>query len=42
LESFGFVVTAEDADAFGLRFLAVAVAVWAVGFGLTKASGEKA
>jgi hypothetical protein len=35
-------VTAEEADAFGLRFLAVAIAVWAVGFGLTKASGEKA
>ena len=35
-------VTADQADAFGLRFLAVAVAVWVVGFGLTKASGEKA
>jgi len=35
-------VTAEEADAFGLRFLAVAVAVWAVGFALTRASGEKA
>jgi APA family basic amino acid/polyamine antiporter len=34
-------VTAEEADAFGLRFLLVAVAVWAVGFGMTKASGEK-
>jgi basic amino acid/polyamine antiporter, APA family len=34
-------VTAEQADAFGLRFLVVAVAVWAVGYGLTKASGEK-
>ncbi len=34
-------VSAEQADAFGLRFLAVSVAVWAVGFGLTKASGEK-
>jgi APA family basic amino acid/polyamine antiporter len=34
-------VTAEEADAFGLRFLAVSVAVWAVGFGLTKATGEK-
>jgi amino acid transporter len=34
-------VTAEEADAFGLRFLIVSVAVWAVGFGLTKASGEK-
>ena len=35
-------VTAEEADAFGLRFLVIAIAVWAVGFGLTKASGEKA
>jgi len=35
-------VTADQADAFGLRFLAVAIAVWVVGFGLTKASGEKA
>jgi len=35
-------VTADQADSFGLRFLAVAIAVWAVGFGLTKASGEKA
>ena len=35
-------VTAEEADAFGLRLLAVSVAVWLVGFGLTKASGEKA
>jgi APA family basic amino acid/polyamine antiporter len=34
-------VSAEQADAFGLKFLAVSVAVWAVGFGLTKASGEK-
>ena len=34
-------VTAEQADSFGLRFLAVSIAVWAVGFGLTKASGEK-
>ncbi|MCC7177953.1 MAG: amino acid permease [Acidobacteria bacterium] len=34
-------VTAEQADAFGLRLLAVSIAVWAVGFGLTKASGEK-
>jgi APA family basic amino acid/polyamine antiporter len=41
LSALGLNVTAEDADAFGLRFLAVAVAVWAVGFGLTKASGEK-
>jgi hypothetical protein len=35
-------VTADQADSFGLRFLAVAIAVWVVGFGLTKASGEKA
>jgi basic amino acid/polyamine antiporter, APA family len=34
-------VTAEEADGFGLRLLAVSIAVWAVGFGLTKASGEK-
>ncbi len=34
-------VTADEADAFGLRLLAVSIAVWAVGFGLTKASGEK-
>lgn len=34
-------VTAEEADAFGLRLLAISVAVWAVGYGLTKAAGEK-
>jgi len=34
-------VSAEQADAFGLRFLAVSIAVWAVGFGMTKASGER-
>jgi hypothetical protein len=34
-------VTAEQADAFGLRFLVVSVAVWAIGFGLTKAAGER-
>ncbi len=34
-------VTAEEADAFGLRMLLVSIAVWAVGFGLTKSSGEK-
>jgi hypothetical protein len=34
-------VTAEEADTFGLKFLAVSMAVWVVGFGLTKASGEK-
>jgi APA family basic amino acid/polyamine antiporter len=42
LESLGLSVTAEEADIFGLKFLAVSIAVWAVGFGLTKASGEKA
>jgi hypothetical protein len=35
-------VTADAADTFGLKFLAVSIAVWAVGFALTKASGEKA
>jgi hypothetical protein len=35
-------VTADEADTFGLKFLAVSIAVWAVGYGLTKASGEKA
>ena len=34
-------VTADQADTFGLQFLAVSIAVWLVGFGLTKASGEK-
>lgn len=34
-------VTADEADTFGLQMLAVSVAVWAVGFGVTKASGEK-
>jgi len=34
-------VTAEQADAFGLRLLAVSIAVWAVGAGLRRASGEK-
>ena len=42
LESLGLSVTADEADAFGLRFLVVAIAVWLVGFGLTKASGERA
>jgi hypothetical protein len=42
LESLGLAVTAEEADIFGLKFLAVAIAVWVVGFGLTRASGEKA
>jgi APA family basic amino acid/polyamine antiporter len=34
-------VTPEQADSFGLRWLIVSVAVWLVGVGLTKASGEK-
>jgi len=34
-------VTAAEADAFGLKFFAVSMAVWVIGFGLTKASGEK-
>jgi hypothetical protein len=42
LETFGLSVTADEADSFGIRFLIVAIAVWLVGFGLTKASGEKA
>jgi basic amino acid/polyamine antiporter, APA family len=41
LSQLGLNVTAEEADAFGLRFLLVAVAVWAVGFGMRKAAGEK-
>jgi amino acid permease-like protein len=42
LESLGLSVTAEEADSFGIKFLVVAIAVWLVGFGLTKASGERA
>jgi APA family basic amino acid/polyamine antiporter len=34
-------VTADEADTFGLQMLAVSIAVWAVGFAVTKASGEK-
>ncbi len=41
LRQLGVDVNAEDANTFGLRFLLVAVSVWVVGFGLTKASGEK-
>jgi APA family basic amino acid/polyamine antiporter len=41
LESLGLSVTAEEADSFGLRLLVIAIAVWLVGFVLTKASGEK-
>lgn len=38
----GFQVSADRPVTFGLRCLIVAAAVWAVGFGLTRASGEKA
>ena len=41
LSQLGVDVDAEDANTFGLRFLLVAASVWVVGFGLTKASGEK-
>jgi APA family basic amino acid/polyamine antiporter len=41
LETLGLQVTPEEADSFGIRFLVVAVAVWLVGFGLTKVSGER-
>jgi amino acid transporter len=34
-------VTADQADTFGLKWLTVAIAVYLLGFGLTKASGEK-
>jgi len=34
-------VTASEADAFGLKWLAVAIGVWLVGFGLRKASAGK-
>jgi APA family basic amino acid/polyamine antiporter len=34
-------VTAEEADAFGLKWLAVAASVWLVGFGLRKAAAGK-
>ena len=34
------VVTADEADTFGLQMLAVSIAVWAVGVAVTKASGE--
>jgi hypothetical protein len=34
-------VTADQADTFGLQLLGVSVLVWLIGFGLTKASGEK-
>ena len=34
-------VTADQADTFGLKFLAVAIAVWVVGFGLTQGVGRE-
>ena len=34
-------VTAAEADAFGLKWLAAAVGLWLVGFGLRKASAGK-
>ena len=34
-------VTADQADTFGLQFLAVSIAVWVVGFGLTQGVGRK-
>jgi hypothetical protein len=34
-------VTADEADTFGLKLLAVSVVVWMLGFGLTRASGER-
>ena len=34
--------TSGEPVSFGARGLVVAVAVWVVGFGLAKASGEKA
>lgn len=42
LAATGLQVRSDQPAAFGARCLVVAVAVWAVGFGLTKASGEKA
>ena len=38
----GFQARADQPITFGLRCLIVAAAVWAVGFGLTRVSGEKA
>ncbi|HUQ88939.1 MAG TPA: hypothetical protein VM096_15385 [Vicinamibacterales bacterium] len=42
LAATGFQVTPDQPATFGARGLVVAAAVWAVGFGLAKASGEKA
>ena len=42
LAAMGFQVRADQPAAFGARCLVVAAAVWAVGFGLTRAAGGKA
>lgn len=42
LAAIGFQVKVDQPAAFGARCLVVAAAVWAVGFGLTRASGGKA
>jgi hypothetical protein len=42
LAASGFQVRPDQPAGFGARGLVVAVAVWIVGFGLAKASGEKA
>jgi hypothetical protein len=42
LAASGFQVSPDQPAVFGARSVAVAAAVWAVGFGLAKASGEKA
>jgi APA family basic amino acid/polyamine antiporter len=34
-------ITADQADTFGLQLLVVSLLVWAVGFGMTRATGEK-
>jgi hypothetical protein len=42
LAASGFQVRPDQPVSFGARGLVVAVAGWVVGFGLAKASGEKA
>ena len=42
LAALGLQVKADQPSAFGVRCLVVAASVWAVGFGLAKASGGKA
>lgn len=42
LAATGFQVNPEQPAGFGARSLVVAAAVWVVGFGLAKASGERA